>query len=101
MRLGYHLRLVDSLNPEQIAAYNRLRGYGQANKNGHSGQVHHHHHDRPNKGRPLPEIRLCECSRVTNSELPQLRNISATELTERGANIVDINVDKVGRSLFA
>ena len=44
VHLGYHLRMVDLLTPEQIAAYNRLRGYGQADEHGHGGPDHHHRH---------------------------------------------------------
>ena len=44
VHLGYHLRMVDLLTPEQIAAYDRLRGYGQADEHGHGGPDHHHRH---------------------------------------------------------
>ena len=42
--MGFHLRMVDLLTPEKIAAYNRVRGNGQTDEHGRGGPGHHHRH---------------------------------------------------------
>lgn len=41
VHLNYHLDMMQVLTPEQVAAYGRLRGYGDAD--GERGAVRHHH----------------------------------------------------------